>query len=156
MSIIGTDMSLLLNNYPPNFISKQFTRFFHLNDAMPVLTQLNKQVYQRLHETSPYQPTRREKQLKKMMHDPIVSPTVLQPKIWNHKIMYPRYTFDGGQSSDFPKEFYTWWKTYYASPVLPALHDVQIRLVANTNRTLESFFIHKKAPRDVLTKIETT
>jgi hypothetical protein len=148
-------MSLLLNSYPPNFISKQFNRFFHLNDAMPVLNQLDEQVYHRLHQTLLHQPTRREKQLNKMMHDPILSPTVLQPKIWNHEVMYPRYMFDSGQSIGFPKEFYKWWKTYYASAVLP-VHNVQIRVVADTNRTLEDFFIHKKPPRDMLTKMETT
>ena len=68
---IRIDMSLLLNNYPPNFITKQFHRFFHFNNAMPVLNQLNEQVYHRLHQKLLYQPTRREKQLNKMMQDPI-------------------------------------------------------------------------------------
>jgi len=153
---IRIDVSLLLNNYPPNFISKQFNRFFQLNHALPVLNQLDKQVYHRLHQTALHQPTRREKQLNSMMNDSVVKPTVLQPKIWNHKLLYPRYMFDSGQSIDFPKEFYEWWKTYYgASPILPA-HNVQIRLVADTNRTLEGFFIHKKPPRDMLTKMERT
>jgi hypothetical protein len=60
---IRIDMSLLLNGYPPNFISNQFNRFFDLNNAMPVLNQLNEQVYLRLHQTLLYQATRREKQL---------------------------------------------------------------------------------------------
>ncbi|CAF0840978.1 unnamed protein product [Didymodactylos carnosus] len=47
---IRIDISLLLNSYPPNFISKQFNRFFHLNNTMPVLNQLNEQVYHRLHQ----------------------------------------------------------------------------------------------------------
>ena len=78
---IRIDVSLLLNNYSANFISKQFNRFFQLNDAMPVLNQLDKQVYHRLHQKLLHQPTRREKQLNTMMNEPIVSPTVLQPKI---------------------------------------------------------------------------
>jgi hypothetical protein len=120
------------------------------------LNQLDRHAYHRLHQTLLHQPTRREKQLNIMINDPIVSPTVLQPKTWNHKLLYPHYLFDTGQSIDFPKEFYKWWKTYYAaSPVLP-VHNVQIRLVADTNRTLEGFFIHKKPPRNILTKMETT
>jgi len=43
------DVLLLLNQYPPNFISKQFNRFFDLNDAMSVLNQFDEQVYHRLH-----------------------------------------------------------------------------------------------------------
>jgi hypothetical protein len=60
---IRIDISLLLNVYPPYFITKQFNRFFHLNNALPVLNQLNQEVYHRLHQTLLHQPTRREKQL---------------------------------------------------------------------------------------------
>ena len=151
---IHIDMSLLLNNYPPNFISKQFNRFFQLNQAMSVLDQLDEHVYQQLHQKLLHQPTRREKQLHDMIQDPIVSPFVLQPKIWNHKIMYPHYLFDSEQSSNFRKQFYKWWKTYYAASSILPVHNVHVRLVADTNRTLENFFIHKKPPRDVLTKME--
>jgi hypothetical protein len=83
---------------------------------MPVLKQLDKQVYQRLHRTLLYQSTRREKSLSKMMKDPVVSPVVFESKIWDSKVMYPRYLFDSGQSIGLPKEFYKWWKTYYSYP----------------------------------------
>jgi hypothetical protein len=121
---------------------------------MPMLRKLDEQVYHRLHQKSLHQPTRREKELNKNMHDAIRSPAVLKPKIWNHKIMYPHYMFDSGKSINFPKEFYKWWKIYYTVPILP-IHNTQIRLVGDTNRTLESFFIHKKPSRDILTKMET-
>ena len=77
---IRIDMSLLLNNYSPNFISKQFHRFFHLNNTISVLNQLNEEVYHTLHQKLLYQPTRREKQLHIMMQDPVNNPVVLQPK----------------------------------------------------------------------------
>jgi hypothetical protein len=32
--------------------------------------------------------------------------------------------------------------------------DVQVRLSAKTNRTLEHYFIHKKPPREMLTKLK--
>jgi len=151
---IRIDMSLLLNRYPPNFIFKQFNRFFHLNNAMPVLNQLNEQVYQNLHQTLLNQPTRREKKLHLMIQDPIRTTLVLQPKIWNKQLMYPRYLFDTNLTVQFPNEFYKWWKKNYAFTGSPVEH-VKVRLVANTNRTLEHFFIHKKPPRDKLTKMET-
>jgi len=128
---IRLDVSLLLNNYRTNFMSKKFNRFFHLNNAMLVLNQLDEHVYHRLHQTLLHQPTRREEQFIKMMHDPIVSPQVLQPNTWNCKLMYPHYMFESGQSTDFPREFYKWWKTHYAIAALP-VHNVQIRLVADT------------------------
>jgi hypothetical protein len=47
---IRIDISLLLNNYPLHFITQQFNRFFHLNNAMPVWSELNEQVYSYLHQ----------------------------------------------------------------------------------------------------------
>lgn len=152
---IRIDMSLLLNSYPPNFISKQFNRFFHLNKAIPVLNQLNEKVYRSLHQQLLNQPTRREKQLHIMMQDPVTTPVVLQPKIWNKELVYPRYLFDTGLTVNLPKEFYKWWKTYYAYPGSP-LENVKVRIVSDINRTLESFFIHKKPSRKVLRRKEST
>jgi hypothetical protein len=58
---IRINMSLLLNDYPPDFMTKHFQRFFQLNNSMSVLEQLDAEVYQQLHEKFLYQPTRREK-----------------------------------------------------------------------------------------------
>ncbi len=88
-----------------------------------------------------------------MMQNPIKTPFVLQPKIWNSQLMYPHYQFDTASTVDFPNQFYKWWKTYYAFTGSPVEH-VKIRLVANTNRTLEHFFIHKKPTKEILTKME--
>ena len=149
---IRIDMSLLLNNYPPNFIRTQFTRFFETNNAMLVLTQLNQKVYHHLHATLLYQPTRREKQLTKMVQDPIRNPVVLQPKIWNTQVLYPRYTFDSSLSKHFPEQFRVWWKTYYAFQGSP-IQNVSVRIVTNTSRTLEQYFIHKKPKKSLLVKM---
>jgi hypothetical protein len=147
-------MSLLLNNYSPNSIAKQFNRFFYLNNAMPVLTQLNEDIYHQLHKTLLHQPTRREKQLKTMMQNPVENPLVLQPKIWNKELMYPRYLFDSSLTYNLPHQFYKWWKTYYAFPGSP-FQLIKVLLVTNTNPTLERFFIHKKPRPEILTKMET-
>ena len=96
-------MSLLLNHYPSNFIKKQFNRFFHLNNALSVFNELNEEVCERLHEQSLYGPRRREKQLGSMIQDPARNPMVLQPKIWNSDVMYPRYLFDTGLTAHLPK-----------------------------------------------------
>ncbi|CAF2814479.1 unnamed protein product [Rotaria sp. Silwood2] len=47
---IRIDMTLLINNFPFNFISKQFYQFFKGNNVMPVLNELNDEVYHRLHQ----------------------------------------------------------------------------------------------------------
>lgn len=58
-----------------------------------------------------------------MMKDPIEKPTVLQPKIWNKKLMFPHYMFHSKQLNDFSQEFYKWWKTYYDCATSP-IYDV--------------------------------
>lgn len=150
---IQTDMSLLLNNYSPNFIFKQLKRFFHINDAMSVSPQLDEQVYYRLYKTSLHQPTCREKKFNIMMQNPVEAPLVLQPKIWNANVMYPRYLFDSAITIHLPKLFYRWWQTHFAFLGSPVQHG-KVRLVTNTNRTFERLFIHRKPSREILTKIE--
>jgi hypothetical protein len=150
---IRLDMSLLLNRYPTHFITRQFNRFFQINNALPVRNQLNEYAYSCLHHKLLHQPTRREKQLKTMMQDPVKKPLALQPKIWNKQLMFPRYLFDTGLTINFQKQFTKWWKKYYALPGTLA-EDIKVRLIPTINRTLETFFIHKKPPKETLIRME--
>ncbi|CAF1598445.1 unnamed protein product [Rotaria magnacalcarata] len=122
---------------------------------MPVFNQLNQHVYHHLHDTLLHQSTRREKNLTTVMQNPVEKPSVLQPKIWNKELMYIPYLFDTSMNRDLPNQFYKWWNTYYAFPGSP-LQTTKLILVASTNHTLESCFIHKKPPREILTKMEPT
>jgi hypothetical protein len=47
---IRIDMSLLLNQYPPKMITKHFHIFFRINNALPVLHQLDEDMYKQLHQ----------------------------------------------------------------------------------------------------------
>jgi hypothetical protein len=138
---------------PPPFITKQFHRLLHSNQSNFILEEMNEQVYGQLHERLLHQPTRHEQQLKKMMINPIESPLVLQSPVWNSKVMYPRYLYDQEQSVYLRDIFMKWWKEYFLYPGSP-VNDVKVRLVADTQRTLENFFIHKKPRRELLTKME--
>ncbi|CAF4566217.1 unnamed protein product, partial [Rotaria magnacalcarata] len=98
------------------------------------------------------QPTRREKLLKNMLKDPIRSPTVLQTKVWDRSIMFPRYQYDGSTSNRFKSKFYKWWYNYYAAND-STLAYVKVRLVPNIDQTLETFFIHKKPKKEILRRL---
>ncbi|CAF1254965.1 unnamed protein product [Rotaria magnacalcarata] len=150
---IRIDMSLLLNEYPPSFSRKQFYHFFHCNNAMNVLTALNENGYRHLHQKSLYQPTRREKQLTVVLKDAVLSPAVLKAKIWDKTIMYPRYQFDASNCKTLSVQFYKWWNIYYKNEKA-SVRTVKIRLVANTNETVESYLVHKKPPKERLTRME--
>ena len=144
---------LLLNGYPPNFITKQFHRLLHSNHVRFVSDSIDEHVYHRTHQLLLHQPTRRGQKLNKMLEDPIESPIVLRPYVWNSKVMYPRYLLDQDQSVQLRRDFMKWWKEYYTYPG-SYVYDVRVRLVATTQPTLEHFFIHKKTSRPMLTKME--
>ena len=152
---IHIEVSLLLNSYPPHFIRKQFDRLLSSPMIRSESGVLNKMGYQRMHQILLRQPTRRENLLNKSTVDPVESPMVLQPKKWNSKVVYPRYFFDGQRSTELKKQFLDWWKEYYAFAG-SSVHDVKVRLVAQTGRTLEHSLIHKKPPKDMLVKMEST
>ena len=151
---VRLDMSLLSNDYPPSFISKQRDRFFRLNNAMSVLTELDKEAYHRLHRTTLNQCTRREKRLVETTKDPIEAPVALQEKKWNTNVMYPRYIFDRAFTVHLHDHFHKWWNYFYRYPGSP-VRLVDVNLTAVTNRTLEHFLIHKKPPKHILTALSS-
>ncbi len=54
-------MILLVNGYLLEFLRRHFNRFFQLNQAVQVSTELNVQQYQQLRQKLLCLPTRREK-----------------------------------------------------------------------------------------------
>ena len=153
MERIRIDLALLLNDYPPDFISKHFHRFFHLNNAMSVWKQLDEQVYQHLHQKLLHRPSRREKQLKTMIEDNKQTPTVLKSKPWDNKLMFTKFMFESGPISNLKPAFTQWWKKWYTYPA-SLVADVKVINCTNINRTLERLFIHKKPLKKMLTRME--
>ncbi|CAF3959531.1 unnamed protein product, partial [Rotaria sordida] len=80
------DVSLLLNNYPPKFITNQFHQFFQVNKADILIKRFNEQTYKQLHRQLLYQPSKREIELKATKKDPVLFPPILQQKPWNPNI----------------------------------------------------------------------
>ena len=150
MERIRIDLTLLLNEYPPHFISKQFERFFRLNNAEIIHTRLAEDLYGQLHHRLLHEPSRREKRLSTMIKDHDVLPTVLQRKIWNTKLMYPRFTYESGPIRQLKPAIHHWWKKWYRYPG-SLVNDVRLRVCNNTNPTLEDEFVHKKPSRNLLT-----
>ena len=149
------DMTLLLSEYPPAFISEHFHRFFELNDAMSVLTKLDATVYHALHQKLLHQPTRREKELQGMNTAIDQIPDALmRRKLSDPNILYARYQFESGPRQQFPKEFRKWWEDYFVETQSNAAH-VKFNFAINSNQTLEEFLVHKKPPREMLKRRET-
>ena len=149
------DVTLLLSEYPPNVISNQFLRFFQVNQAESVFKQLDEQAYQRLHQKVLHQPRKNSNKISNSIKDLVENPPVLQTKPWDNNIMCPRHKFERGPRVQFATQFFAWWQKYYQYPG-SAVNNVNIRLIPETNRTLEKFLLHKKPPTEMLTRMEPT
>jgi hypothetical protein len=68
-------------------------------------------------------------------------------------VMYPRFQFENGPIRYLKPSFLQWWKKWYIFPQ-SSVADVEVRTCTTMNRTLESLFIHKKPPKDLLRKLE--
>ncbi|CAF1331688.1 unnamed protein product [Rotaria sordida] len=153
MERLSTEMILLVNGYPPKFIQYHMKNFFKKFDAMTVWTDLDCEAYQQLHHTLLNKPTRREKQQNsgKSNHQSIRKKKNSEQK----NQIYVHYTFENGSLLAFKKEYRQLWKKFY---VYPGSRFKNTRLILGKilNRTLQSFLIHKKPRRQILTRMQPT
>ena len=144
------DMSLLLNDYPPSFVTSQIDRFFRLHKAVLVRNELDPADYYRLHQKHLHSSTRRELAIAQQIQDLIKSPAVLQEKKRDRAVAYPSYTFEAAYTVNFHDHFHKWWNYFYRYPRLP-VRSVTVYLTAATHQTLDQQLINKKPPRHILT-----
>ncbi|CAF1369975.1 unnamed protein product [Didymodactylos carnosus] len=154
---IRIDISLLLNDYPPAFITKHVSRFFDQYNAQSVLKQLNEQDYSQLHHKLLHQPTRREKQLQAIPTDGVAQmlESLMRKKAWNPNILYAPYQFESGPRTAFGPIFRAWWEEYFRRQGSKVAH-MKVKFSAKSNRTLEQCFVHKKPPKELLKKMDNT
>lgn len=105
--------------------------------------------YHALHRITLHRSTRREKHTTEITIDPIESPAVLQDKIWDSSVMYPKYLFDRAFTVHLHDRFHKWWNHFYRYPGSP-VRLVHVYLTSTTNRTLEQFLIKKKPSKRML------
>ncbi|CAF2953462.1 unnamed protein product [Rotaria sp. Silwood2] len=144
MERVRIDMSLLLNDYPPDFILKHFLRFFQWNNALSVLQQLDVKVYHDLHQVLLYQPTRREKELLKMksIEDGQIPVALSKNKPWDPNILYIPHRFESGPQLTFKRQFRSWWKKFFRFYSILAIEINQHR-----QRQNPSFYQKKQRQR---------
>jgi hypothetical protein len=69
MERLSTEMILLVNGYPPNFIKYHIKRFFTKHNTMSAWMELDNETYQQLHQQLLYKLTRREDERKAMSNN---------------------------------------------------------------------------------------
>ncbi|CAF1448082.1 unnamed protein product, partial [Adineta steineri] len=140
---LNIEFTLLLNGYPPNFISYHFKQLFQKNNVMSLMEQLDEDVYRELHRQSLMQPTRREKQKQSIALDD-------HPQQNNNpRNIRVYFTFESGPMLKFPQELKKLWKKHYIDKN-STMKNVHLKIGTRSNKNLNQLFIKKKPPKAML------
>jgi len=157
---LNIELTLLLNAYPPRFVSYHFKQFFQQNNAMSLMEQLDESVYKELHQKLIHQPTRREREHQEMISNQkqqqqSSSRPTEQRQGWNKKEIRVYFTFESGPILDFKSELRHLWKKYYIYDG-SQMNDVILKIGTRSNKSLNQLLIKKKPPKSILINVDPT
>ena len=142
---LNTELTLILNGYPPRFVAYHFKRFFEANNAVALIEQLDNDLYRELHLKLIHQPTRRDRQRYSTSSSEI--PQSYQS--WNKKEIRATYTFESGPMLHFKRELHRLWKQYYVYDGSPA-NSITLKIGTRTNKSLSQLLIRQKPAKSIL------
>lgn len=151
---LNMEMILLLNGYPPKFISYHIKNFFTKFNAMSVWTELNTQAYQQLHHQLLYKATRREKELQEMDDGTGKILRKRQRREQKSQIIV-HHTFESGPLLNFKQQYRRLWNQSYVSTG-SRIGKPRLIIGTSSNPSLQSLLVSKKPSREMLTKMEAT
>ena len=139
------ELTLLLNGYPPKFISYHFKQFFRLSNDIPVIEQLDDNIYRELHQELIYRPTRRERGPQNNRSSSILSQFPFsqleqQRNDWQRKEIRVHFTFESGPILEFKHKLRHLWKKYYIYPDSP-MNNVTLKISTRTNKSLYQLLV---------------
>ncbi|CAF1623403.1 unnamed protein product [Adineta steineri] len=149
------ELTLLLNGYPPKFISYHFKQFFKQNNAISLMEQLDNDIYRQLHDKLIRLPTRRERKRQQQQQQMDSDPSELEQKTWNKKEVRVHFTYSSGPMSDFPQKLRQLWNKYYVYPG-SLMNNVTLKIGSGTNKSLQHLLVKKKPPKSMLINIDPT
>ncbi|CAF1682701.1 unnamed protein product [Rotaria magnacalcarata] len=121
---INIEFTLLLNGYPPKFISYHFNKFFQKHNVLSVMENLDNIMYEQLHRTLLYQPTIKERQ--QHQHEQ-------QQQNIQSKDLFIHYTFESGPLVNFTKELKHLWNEHYINKN-PIKQNIRLRFGTKSNK----------------------
>ncbi|CAF1619484.1 unnamed protein product [Adineta ricciae] len=140
---LNIEFTLLLNDYPPRFISYHFKKFFQQNNISLLMEELDQTIYQRFHRHLINKPTRREHQMQQQASN------ISQCQYTNKKAIRVYYTFETGPMLKFSDELRSLWKKHYQDNH-PIMKHVAIQIGTISNRNLNQLLVKKKPPEAML------
>jgi hypothetical protein len=151
-SILNIELTLLLNGYPPKFVSYHFKQFFKQNKTTSVFERLDKGVYQLLHQKLIAQLTRREQKQEAMAStsDASFAQQLQKQKHWDRTKILVHFTFETGPMLEFKEELRRLWKKHYIYKGSP-MSNIRLTISSGTNKSLHQLLVNKRPPRKMLT-----
>ncbi|CAF4344610.1 unnamed protein product, partial [Adineta steineri] len=138
---LNIELMLLLNGYPPKFVSYHFKQFFEQHHIMSLMNELNDDIYRELHHKLVAQPTYRERERER--------------QIFNKKEIRVLFTFESGPKLQMKRELHRLWKKYYIYEG-SLVNDVKLKFSSKSNKSLNELLVRKKPPRSMLVTNHTT
>jgi len=115
------ELTLLLNGYPPRFITHNFKRFFVEHNAISLIKASNNDLYTNVHLELIHQLTGSEKRQQQLLLN-------------KHEIRIP-FTFETGPLLHIRRELHQLWKKSYENQG-SSKNDILLKLQTKTNKSL--------------------
>ncbi|CAF3918662.1 unnamed protein product [Adineta steineri] len=152
------ELTLLLNGYPPKFISCHFKQFLQQNNVMSLMVELNDDIYQQLHDKLIRLPTRRERkqqQQQQQQQQNNLEQNELEIRKRNKKEIRVHFNYSSGPMLDFPQKLRQLWNKYYVYPG-SLMNNVILNISPRTNKSLQHLLVKKKPPKSMLINVNPT
>jgi hypothetical protein len=144
---LNIEFTLLLNGYPPRFISYHFKHFFQKSNVTSPMELLDEVMYREFHEKLLGQPTRREKQQQN------IALNGNRQLNSNRKEIRVYFTFESGPMLNFKRELKSLWEKHYINNN-PLNNNVRLNIGTRSNRNLNQLFVKKKPPKAMLINVK--
>lgn len=144
------ELTLILNGYPPVFVSHHIRRFFECNQVPTPSTRMNQSTYQNLHERLLARPTRRDRQesFGSETHDSMAPNTMYAPEHQRNKAtLILHYTFESGPLLQFKSKLQQLWKDHYLFDQ-SCMRNFRLTIGTRSNKNLHQLLVRTRPRED--------
>ncbi|CAF3249045.1 unnamed protein product, partial [Rotaria sp. Silwood2] len=149
---LNIEIALLLNGYPPKFITHHFKQFFKNYNASPIYQDLHVETYQQLHLQLLNESLTTDQVPQQQGNETSNGYIKTKPKKQIELIIHYRY--ESGPLKKFSRELRKLWEKHFCYEN-SSLNNIRLILGTRINKTLENLLDKKKPPRTLLRNIDS-
>jgi len=135
------ELTLLLNGYPPRFITHNFKRFFLELNAISLIEESNNDSYTNFHLELIHQPTGSEKRQQQEQQQ--------QQLLLNKREIRIPFTFETGPLLQIQRQLEQLWQKFYRNQDFSKNH-IHLKIQTRTNKSLSQLLTTSKPSRSLL------